>query len=77
MTIVLTASAERYAGKEGIGARLTALPLDPAIQVGDMVSIETNGRRHDFSVLRRRWVAEGERVTLEVALDHPARPAGR
>lgn len=74
---MLTASAERHAGKEGLGARLAALPLDPAVQVGDMVSIESGGKRHDFSVLRRRWVAEGQHARLEVTLDHPARPVGR
>ncbi|MDR7032150.1 hypothetical protein [Mesorhizobium sp. BE184] len=75
--IVLTASAERHAGKEGLGARLAALLLDPAVQVGDVVSILSDSKRHDFSVLRRRWVIESERTELEMTLDHPARPVGR
>ena len=77
MTIVLTASAERHAGQEGLGRRLAMLSLDPAVQVGDVVSLDRDSPAYDFAVLRRRWVVEGGETRLEITLDHPARPVGR
>lgn len=63
----------RYAGKRAIVDALGSLGLGAGCVVGDMVSLLKDGERHDFSIIRRRWIADAGGITLEVTLDHPAR----
>lgn len=69
----LTASAERYAIKHGMRDRAKQLTMPVFCSQGDIVSLEENGARHDFFVIRRRWIIGNDAVQLEVTLDHPAR----
>jgi hypothetical protein len=73
VVITLTSAASRYAGKHSIAGTLAALRLDSDCAVGDLVSLEDTGTRHDFAIVRRRWIASGAGATLELTLDHPAR----
>ena len=73
--VALTAGAERHAGKHALALALSGLGRDCA--VGDLVSVEQNGTRHDFSIIRRRWIAGDDNTALELTLDYPARPGGR
>lgn len=74
-SVALTAAAQAHVAAHGLpvpagnGLRLTESCLP-----GDIVTIMHDGRRHDFSVLRRRWIVEEAGTRLEVTLDHPARP---
>ena len=52
---------------------LVALNLGPGCRPGDIVSLETTGRPHDFVILHRRWVISSAGQQLEITLDHPAR----
>jgi len=73
-SIVLTASAERHAGKHQLTTMLLSLRLPASCTTGDLVSLETgNAGRHDFSIIQRRWVIAGNAAELEITLDHPAR----
>jgi hypothetical protein len=68
----VTSSAERYASKIGLDlAKIAVLGSDCA--EGDVVSVASDGVRHDFYVLRRRWVIDEGQSQLEVTLDHPVR----
>ncbi|MDX8530022.1 hypothetical protein RFM41_11780 [Mesorhizobium sp. VK25A] len=71
--ITLTSAASHYAGKHSIAGALGALRLYSDCTVGDLVSLEDAGARHDFAIIRRRWIASGAGVKLELTLDHPAR----
>jgi hypothetical protein len=71
-SVVLTATAERYAVQTGILERVLATALPAECQVGDVVSMEVDGRSHEFGLLRRRWVAGDGTARLEITLDHPA-----
>lgn len=71
-----SASAERYAAKVGI-ALGQAAALRPDCSEGDLVSLEAGGVRHDFYILRRRWIVADGTARLEVTLDHPVRGARR
>jgi hypothetical protein len=72
-TIALTASARRHAERHAMAERFSELRLGAEVAQGDLVSIETAGTRHDFSVIRRRWIAGDGASLLELTLDHPAR----
>jgi len=75
--IRLTTSAERYAKANGLETALAQARLGAAAVAGDLVTVEAAGRRHEFCVLRRRWiVSAGEETALELTLDHPARRGG-
>ncbi|HTV70754.1 MAG TPA: hypothetical protein VMF90_19675 [Rhizobiaceae bacterium] len=72
VVITATSSADRYASKIGLDlARSAILGVDCA--EGDIVSLASGGARHDFYVLRRRWIIEEGSSQLEVTLDHPVR----
>jgi hypothetical protein len=73
--VCLTAGAGRYADKHQIRDELVALDLDRNCRPGDIVSLETKERPHDFVILRRRWVIGSAGQQLEITLDHPARSA--
>jgi hypothetical protein len=73
-TIALTASASGHAGKHGLTEALAAIGLGGDCAVGDLVSLVKAGVQHDFSIIRRRWIAGETGVALELMLDHPARP---
>nr|WP_245432319.1 hypothetical protein [Mesorhizobium loti] len=50
-----------------------SLRLPQGCATGDLVSLETgNDARHDFSIIRRRWVVAGTATKLEITLDYPA-----
>jgi hypothetical protein len=74
-TIRLTDSALRYAVRHQLKDELTQLELGPESLVGDVVSLESGERPHDFIVQGRRWVIASEGKRLEFTLDHPARTA--
>lgn len=74
--IRLTASAERYAKANGLETALTQARLGATVATGDLVTIEAEGRRHDFSVTQRRWIVSANATHLELTLDHPARRGG-
>lgn len=65
--------AERYADRNGLVAALTAADLGPDCAKGDYISVRNESGRHDFVILRRSWVLEGNATRLEITLDHPAR----
>ena len=71
--VCLTSGAGRHADKHRIRDELIALNLGPDCRPGDIVSLETRGRPHDFVILRRRWVISSAGQQLEITLDHPAR----
>ncbi|WP_244483399.1 hypothetical protein [Mesorhizobium sp. 1M-11] len=72
-TIVLTASAERYVRDHDLATALDLLRLPEGCANGDLVSLEAGkGVRHDFSIIRRRWVAAANSTELEITLDYPA-----
>lgn len=73
-TIVsLTGSAARYAEKHQIRDELMTLNIGQEGLSGDVVTLETHGRPHDFVILRRRWVIGSAGRQLEITLDHPPR----
>jgi hypothetical protein len=72
-TIRLTDSAERYAVRHNLEDDLAKLALGPESLVGDIVSLETRDRPHDFIILGRRWAIASEGHRLELTLDHPVR----
>ncbi|TIS47649.1 MAG: hypothetical protein E5W96_18285 [Mesorhizobium sp.] len=74
VSVTLTASAKHYASKQEIAGLVETLDLGSNCAVGDLVSLETAAARHDFAVIRRRWII-GTRggSMLELTLDHPAR----
>jgi hypothetical protein len=73
VSIVLTASAERHAGRHQLTTTLLSLRLPVSCATGDLVSLETgNAGRHDFSIIRRRWIVAANTTELEITLDHPA-----
>ncbi|RUT99136.1 hypothetical protein EOD23_25675 [Mesorhizobium sp. USDA-HM6] len=74
ISVTLTASAKHYASKQAITGQVETLDLGSDCAVGDLVSLETAGIRHDFAVIRRRWIigARGGTI-LELTLDYPAR----
>lgn len=72
--IALTDSAGRYADGHGIRGEVTKLGLDADCLQGDIVSLEREEMPHDFVILRRRWVINGQGRRLEITLDYPARP---
>ena len=74
-TIRLTDSAERYAARHQLEEELVKLELGQESLVGDLVSLETRDRPHDFIITSRRWVISSEGRRLELTLDHPARRA--
>ncbi|PTE12192.1 hypothetical protein C9427_00950 [Mesorhizobium helmanticense] len=71
--IILTVVARHYASKQGIAEVVETLDLGSDCAVGDLVSLVKAGTRHDFAVIRRRWIAGETGSTLELTLDHPAR----
>jgi len=71
--VCLSSGAGRYADKHQIRGELIALNLGPDCRPGDIVSLETRARPHDFVILRRRWVISSAGQQLEITLDHPAR----
>jgi hypothetical protein len=71
--VCLTGGAGRYADHHQIRDELVALDLGPDCRPGDIISLETRERPHDFVILRRRWVISGAGQHLEITLDHPAR----
>jgi hypothetical protein len=73
--VCLTGGAGRYADKHQIRDELVALDLGPDCRPGDIVSLETRERPHDFVILRRRWIISGAGQQVEIVLDHPARLA--
>ncbi|MEQ8941202.1 hypothetical protein [Roseitalea porphyridii] len=48
-------------------------PLPGNALCGDHVVVAHEGETLRFSVMRRAWVATGDRWVLEITLDHPAR----
>jgi hypothetical protein len=72
MSVVLTATAARYAARQGILDQVLAVALPVNCQVGDRVSLEIDGTTHEFVLLRRRWIAGDGSTRLEVTLDYPA-----
>lgn len=71
--IRLTDTARRYAERHQIADELMKLDLDGESLVGDLVSLESAGRPHDFIIASRRWVVASEEKRLELTLDHPVR----
>jgi hypothetical protein len=71
--IALTSGAKHYASKQAISETVEALDLGADCAVGDLVSLTHAGTRHDFAIIRRRWINDEGGVKLEVTLDHPAR----
>lgn len=74
-TIRLTDSATRYAVRHHLEEELLKLELGAESLVGDIVSLETGERPHDFLIMRRRWVMTSGDCHLEFTLDHPVRTA--
>ncbi|WP_119272717.1 hypothetical protein [Taklimakanibacter deserti] len=72
-TIRLTDSAERYAARHQVEEELAKIELGPESLTGDLVSLETRDRPHDFIITSRRWVVSNESTRLELTLDHPVR----
>lgn len=72
-TIRLTDSAERYAARHRLEEDLAKLELGRESLTGDLVSLETRDRPHDFIIASRRWVVSNEGGRLELTLDHPVR----
>jgi hypothetical protein len=72
-TIRLTDSAQRYAMRHNLEEDLAKLELGRESLVGDIVSLETRDRPHDFIILGRRWAISSEGDRLELTLDHPVR----
>ncbi|MGE3876376.1 MAG: hypothetical protein AB7F74_25750 [Parvibaculaceae bacterium] len=72
-TLRLTDSARRYAERHQIESELERLALGPECTAGDLVSLETRDRPHDFIILSRRWAMSGDGRRLELTLDHPVR----
>ncbi|MGE4248273.1 MAG: hypothetical protein AB7F09_02720 [Parvibaculaceae bacterium] len=72
-TIRLTDSALRYAQRHQLESELDRLALGADCLTGDLVSLETGERPHDFTILGRRWVVAGDGTRLELTLDHPVR----
>lgn len=70
---MLTGSARIYAAKAGLDGTLGALKLSAECQTGDVISLSVSGDNHDFAVLRRRWIIEGNKSRLEITLDYPVR----
>lgn len=71
--MVLTGSARIYAGKFGLERALGTMKLGAECLTGDIVSISSGSDTHDFAVLRRRWLVDGDTGKLEITLDHPVR----
>jgi hypothetical protein len=71
--IRLTDSARRYADRHQIVDELMKLDLDAKSLVGDLVSLESGDRPHDFIIASRRWIVASEEKRLELTLDHPVR----
>jgi hypothetical protein len=71
--IRLTDSALRYAERHQIKSEIERPGLGPGSLVGDLVSLETGERPHDFIIMGRRWVIASDGKRLELTLDHPAR----
>lgn len=70
-------SAERHAQAHGL-TELVSLRLPESCAAGDLVSLEAgSGVRHDFSIIRRRWMASETSAKLEITLDYPATSARR
>ncbi len=69
----LTDSALRYAKRHRLENELEGLALGPRCAMGDLVSLETGDRPHDFIICRRRWVVSREGRRLELTLDNPVR----
>jgi hypothetical protein len=72
-TVRLTGSASRYAGRHQLESEFERLELGPECLAGDLVSLETQDRPHDFIILSRRWVISSDGKRLELTLDHPVR----
>lgn len=77
MKLVLTRSAHLEAERAGIAARLGQLILPDRCMTGDLISLKAGAADHDFIVIRRRWIVTEEGASLEITLDHPARPGRR
>ncbi len=71
--IRLTTSAEAYAGRQELKKTISAAAIGPEVAVGDLVSIEDGGQRHEFTVAARRWIVSDGKTSLELTLDHPVR----
>lgn len=71
----LTASAERHTRKHGIFDKLVGTRFSHRCLTGDLVSLENGGARHDFMIIRRRWIIGDGGTRLELTLDYPARSA--
>ncbi|MCV3209904.1 hypothetical protein OHD62_18860 [Mesorhizobium sp. YC-39] len=74
---MLTAVARHYASKQGIAQAVETLDLGCDCAAGDLVSLIQAGARHDFAIIRRRWIVDGVGTRLELTLDHPARSSGQ
>jgi len=70
----LTSAAQSHAERLGIAATLLAMTFPRNIMTGDHVVLIDEGRQHRFAVMRREWVTQGGEWSLDVTLDHPARP---
>ncbi|WP_246192422.1 hypothetical protein [Terribium terrae] len=77
VVIALTATASRHAADYGLSTALAALQLPETCAVDDLVSLENTADRHAFSIIRRRWIADGNGTRLEITLDHPAAASRR
>ncbi|WP_378942991.1 hypothetical protein [Mesorhizobium sp. ANAO-SY3R2] len=73
IVIATTGSARIYAEKQGFDLTSYTERLSPDCQTGDIVSVFSGGVRHDFAVLRRRWVIGEPNSSLEITLDYPVR----
>jgi hypothetical protein len=72
-TVRLTDGALRYAERHQLLGEMERLELGPECRTGDLVSLETGDRPHDFILIARRWVISNEGRRLELTLDHPVR----
>jgi hypothetical protein len=72
-TIRLTDSALRYARRHQLEGEFEKTELGAECLAGDIVSLETRDRPHDFIILSRRWVISSGGRRLELTLDHPVR----
>lgn len=68
-----TDTAKAVADRNRLGRTLGMPSLPGNALCGDHVVVVHEGETLRFSVMRRAWVATGDRWVLEITLDHPAR----
>lgn len=71
--IILSATAQRHAAKQGQADAVAGIELSENCAVGDLVSIGDM----EFIISRRRWLTASGQPALEIILDYPARSALR